>query len=244
MQNQALDISVVIPAFNEENRIFKSLEAIDTYLSSKNLRYEIIVVDDGSTDNTSSIVEKFCKTHSKVFYTTYGRNMGKGYAVRQGVNNSKGDFVLFSDADLSTPIEEMEKLIEAIKSGYDISIGSRALSDSEIIVSQPFYRKTMGKIFNILVRLLIFGGIKDTQCGFKCFTETAAKEIFRKCKINGFSFDVEALLIGKKLGFKIKDVPVQWLNSPESRVHPVKHSLTMIKELLQIRWNEMRGLYK
>ncbi|OGL54703.1 MAG: hypothetical protein A3C43_00115, partial [Candidatus Schekmanbacteria bacterium RIFCSPHIGHO2_02_FULL_38_11] len=235
---------VIIPAFNEENRIFKSLDAIDTYLSSKNLRYEIIVVDDGSNDNTPSIVKAFCKTHARAFYTTYGKNMGKGYAVRQGVNISKGYFVLFSDADLSTPIEEIEKLIKAIKSGYDISIGSRALSDSEIIISQPFYRKTIGKIFNILVRLLIFGGIKDTQCGFKCFTGTAVKKIFSKCRINGFSFDVEALFIGKKLGFKIMDIPIQWINSPESRVHPIKHSLAMIKELLQIRWNEMRGLYK
>lgn len=244
MENQQIDLSVIIPAFNEENRIKKSLDAIDTYLSSDNLRYEIIVVDDGSTDNTSSIVKDFCKAHHKVSYTTYGQNMGKGYAVREGVKSSKGGIILFTDADLSTPINEMEKLIETIKYGFDIAIGSRALSDSKIIVSQPFYRKTMGKIFNILVRLLIFKGIKDTQCGFKCFTSKVANEVFSRCKIDGFSFDVEILLIAKKHGFKITDIPVQWVNSPESRVHPVKHSLAMIKELLQIRLNCIKGLYE
>ncbi len=244
MENQQIDLSVVIPAFNEENRIIKSLNTIDTYLSSKNLKYEIIVVDDGSTDNTPFIVKDFRKTHHNVSYTSYGQNMGKGYAVREGVKTSKGYIILFTDADLSTPINEIEKLIETIKCGFDIAIGSRALSDSEIIVSQPFYRKTMGKIFNILVQLLIFKGIKDTQCGFKCFTNEAANEVFKRCKINGFSFDVEILLIARKLGFKIKDIPVQWINSPETRVHPVKHSLAMIKELLYIKQNEYKGLYE
>jgi len=239
-----LDLSIIIPAYNEEKRILKSLETIEEYLSSKNLSYEIIVVDDGSSDNTLLLVKDFSKSNNRTSCITYKNNMGKGFAVREGVKKSEGNLVLFSDADLSTPIKEMEKLIDAIKSGFDISIGSRALSNSEIIVSQPFYRKIMGKIFNILVRFLIFNGIKDTQCGFKCFTRKAAQEIFRRCRINGFSFDVEALLIGKKLGFKIKDIPVQWLNSPESRVHPIKHSLSMIKELLLIRLNVMRGLYR
>jgi len=244
MGNQTLDISIIIPAFNEEKRISKTIKGIERYLDSKNISYEIIVVDDGSSDNTLNLVKGFSKNNNKITYITYEKNMGKGYAVREGVKNSKGNLILFSDADLSTPITEMEKLIAAIKNGFDISIASRALSNSEIIVSQHFYRKTMGKIFNILVQLLIYRGIKDTQCGFKCFTKKASQEIFKRCKINGFSFDVEALLIGKKLGFKIKDIPVQWVNSPESRVHPIKHSLLMIKELLQIKWNEMKGLYK
>ena len=244
MQKQIKDISIVIPAYNEEKRIIKSLKTIVEYLDLRSLSYEIIIVDDGSSDSTLSLVKDFSKSHSRVVYISYENNMGKGFAVREGVKKSEGNLVLFSDADLSTPIKEMEKLIDAIKSGFDISIGSRALASSEIIVSQPFYRKTMGKIFNVLVRLLIFNGIKDTQCGFKCFTRKAAQEIFRRCRINGFSFDVETLLIGKKLGFKRKDIPVQWLNSPESRVNPIKHSLAMVKELFNIRWNEFKGLYK
>ena len=242
--NPAMDISIIIPAFNEEKRIFKSLEIVDSYLASKKLSYEIIVVDDGSRDNTLNLVKDFCKLNSRASYLTYKKNMGKGYAVRNGVEKSEGELILFSDADLSTPIEEMEKLTAIIKDSFDIAIASRALSDSQILVSQPFYRKTMGKIFNVFVRLFIFNGIKDTQCGFKCFKKYAAKEIFRRCRINGFSFDVEALLIAKRLGFKIKDIPVKWINSPGSRVHPVKHSLSMIKELLQIRWNEFKKLYK
>lgn len=204
----------------------------------------MIVVDDGSTDSTAKVVRDFCTRNNNVFYHTYQENMGKGYAVRYGIEKATGRLIIISDADLSCPIEESEKLITFINAGYDVAIGSRGLKESAILKYQPFYRRTMGKIFNLFVRAFVLGNIKDTQCGFKVFTSDAAKKIFPKCRIKGFSFDVEALFIANRvLKLKINEVPIIWINAEGSRVNPIRHSSQMLKDLFIIRWNYLRGHY-
>ncbi|MCK4521213.1 MAG: glycosyltransferase family 2 protein [Nanoarchaeota archaeon] len=232
-------LSVIIPAYNEEKRIGKTLERIISYLDSKKYSYEIIVVDDGSRDRTRDVVRgvRNVKINKK------RKNMGKGYSVKEGMLIAKGDYLLFSDADLSTPIEELEKLMNYIKK-YDVIIGSRALKESDIQIRQPFYREYMGKIFNFFVQILTVKGIRDTQCGFKLFTKKAAKEIFSKQKIDGFGFDVEVLFIARKKGFKIKEVPIVWRNSINTKVSPVKDSVRMFYDILKVRLNSMKGKYR
>lgn len=171
-------------------------------------------------------------------------NKGKGYSVKNGFLNSTGSYLLFSDADLSTPIEEVEKLVDSIDHGYDVAIGSRGLKESDIKIHQPMHREKMGKIFNFLVRAITIKGFSDTQCGFKCFKRKAALEICKRQQLERFSFDVEMLYIAKKLGYKIKEVPIQWFNNPNSRVSPVKDSIKMFLDLLKIRYNDFLGKYK
>lgn len=233
-------LSIVIPAYNEEKRIEETLEKILNYLKTKNYQYEIIVVDDGSSDNTVKVLETIAKENKNIFILKNEQNSGKGYSVRKGVLESKGDYILFSDADLSTPIEEVEKLLHWLNQGFDVTIGSRGLKESDIKIHQPFYRELMGKFFNFLVQTLLIKGIKDTQCGFKCFKKDATKEIFKRQKIDGFGFDVEILYIAKKLNYKIKEVPVTWLNSPNSKVSPIKHSLEMFKDILKIKFGILK----
>lgn len=231
------DISVIIPAYNEANRIHPTIEAADQYLKERFVNHEIIVVDDGSLDSTFSVLSNLCEKYKKLRVIRNKTNVGKGHAVRMGVLSSEGGLILICDADLSTPIVEIEKLIHWINKGFDIAIGSRALSDSEIDVRQPWYRERMGKIFNILVRLFVLRGFRDTQCGFKLFRSDVAKNIFKRSRIKGYSFDVEVLYIAKRLNYKIKEVPVRWLNSQDSKLSIVKDPLKMIIELFKIRWS-------
>jgi dolichyl-phosphate beta-glucosyltransferase len=170
-------------------------------------------------------------------------NMGKGYSIKRGILASSGDSILMTDADLSTPIEELEKLSEWINRGFDIVIGSRGLKDSDIAIRQSWYREKMGKIFNLLVRAVVIGDFKDTQCGFKLFRGSVAKEVFKKSIINGFSFDVEILSIASRSGFSIKEVPVRWLNSPRSTVSIFRDPLIMFFDLVRIRLNHMLNIY-
>lgn len=235
-------LSIIIPAYNEEQRIASTLTKILCHLSAKSYQWEIIVVDDGSTDRTSAIAKEIIKDDNLTVLKN-STNYGKGYSVRKGVLASKGDIILFSDADLSTPIEELDKMLLWIEKGYDIVIGLRALPQSIIEGHQPWYRQTMGKIFNLLVRTFILKGFKDTQCGFKCFKRGTALKVFNLQKINGFAFDVEILYIAKKVGLKIKDVPVRWVNSPESKVHIIKGPLSMLMELFKIRFFDWKGYY-
>lgn len=231
------ELSIVIPAFNEEQRIGESLKKIYNYFREKNLNFEIIVVNDGSYDGTEKVVLEFYKTvQGELKILSNERNFGKGYSVRCGILNSKAKKILFTDSDLSTPIEEFEKLNYWLEQNYDIAIGSRALKDSEVLVPQPFYREYAGKIFNLPVQMFFLPGIKDTQCGFKLFKSPIAKRIFSIQRIWGFSFDVETLYLAKKFGYKIKEVPVRWINSKDSKVNILKAPMQMIFELIKIRW--------
>jgi len=236
-------ISVIIPAYNEENRLPATLKRVHEYLVSKADEFEIVVVDDGSSDTTESEVMRASTEMPGIRLVKNGANMGKGFSVRQGVLASRGELVLISDADLSTPIEEVEKLIPFVEGEFDIAIGSRAMKESELAVRQPWYREGMGRAFNALVRSLVIGGLSDTQCGFKLISKEAAKRIFERCRIDGFSFDVEVLFLAERLGYRIKEVPVKWLNSPASRVRIFRDSTRMFLDLLIIRLNALFGKY-
>jgi len=243
MSNENPDISLVIPAYNESKVIASTLNKSISYLSVQRYDYEIVVVDDGSTDNTADLVLEFCKQYPKVKLIRNIKNKGKGFSVKRGVLFSKGNYIFFSDADLSTPIAEAENLLFYFSQGYDIVVGSRALKESRITLKQPWPRQGMGKFFNLLVRLLGLSGIKDTQCGFKCFSREVAQRVFRLQRFTGFSFDVEILYIGRALGYKIKDVPITWVNRVESRVGVFRDSFTMLIDLLKIKKNALIGLY-
>lgn len=225
-------LSIIIPAYNEADRIEASLQKAVDYLGQKDYEYEIIVADDGSTDNTVAIANKF---GDKVKAYALPKNTGKGAAVRMGMLKAKGDIRIFTDADFSTPIYEIEKIIYSLKNNFDIVIGSRALDYGMVKEHQPFYREFMGKMFNKFVQLLVIKGIKDTQCGFKGFTEEAAINIFSKAKIDGFSFDVEALYLANKAGYRIDEVPVEWYNDDRSKVNPITDSIKMLIEIMRIK---------
>jgi dolichyl-phosphate beta-glucosyltransferase len=237
-------ISVIIPAYNEEVRIQPTIERTYSYLEGKFRESEIIVVDDGSTDNTVSVVQGLGRGRGNIRLIHYTENAGKGYAIKAGVLASRGDFVLTCDADQSTPVEELENLLPFLQKGSDIAIGSRGLRESDIVVRQPWYRERMGKTFNLLVRTLVIEGFKDTQCGFKLFRGDVARKLFSKSLISGFSFDVEILFLAEKEGFRIKEVPVKWLNSPHSRVRIFSDSLKMFIELFKIRAYWLSGKYR
>jgi len=233
-------ISIVIPAYNEEKRIGKSIKQIVKYLDKKKYSYEVIVVDDGSIDKTIDVVKKAGNKYVKIIKNK--KNMGKGFSVKTGILNAKYPLVLFSDSDLATPIEELDKFMEYIKS-YDIVIASRNLKESNIKVKQPVYRQLMGKTFPLLVNLIALGGFRDTQCGFKLFKTDAAKKIVSLQTFNRFSFDVEILFIAKKLGYKIKEAPVVWIDKEGSKVNPIKDSIKMLIDLFKIRLNNLLGKY-
>lgn len=244
MAQKNLEISVVVPAYNEEKRIAVSLPVIWNALAARFSRFEILVVDDGSSDSTSEKVMEFGDSgHPEVRVIRYGTNRGKGYAVRTGMLAAQGEIVLFSDADLSTPIEELDKLKKVLDEGYDLAIGSRALVDSTIELRQPFYRVLMGKTFNKIVQMLALPGVWDSQCGFKMFKRAAAKRLFCSSRIDGFSFDVEILFLARKMGFVYREVGVKWVNSLESKVNPIFHSFQMLKDLISIRWNYFCGKF-
>ena len=233
-------ISLVVPAYNEEKLIVSSLKNILTYMIKNKYNFEVIVVDDGSKDKTKEKVRSIKDKHVKLL--SYKPNKGKGHAVKIGMLAAKGDLLLFLDADLSTPIEEIEKFIPLTKN-YDVVIASRALKESQIKVHQPFYRELIGKVFNKMVQLLAVGGIKDTQCGFKMFTRKAANMIFKRQRIYGWAFDVELLFIAKKYRLKVKEMPVTWINEGDSRVSPIKSSIQMFIQIFKINLNNIRGYY-
>jgi len=236
-----MSISIIIPAYNEEERIEESLNKILVYLKKNKTKYEIIVVDDGSTDNTAKLVKKF-KPSVKVLRNNV--NSGKGYSVKKGIENAKYEFILFTDADLATPINELGAMLKVLKKGYDVVIASRNLPESRILTRQPIHRQLSGKTFSLLVRMLLLPGIKDTQCGFKLFRAAAARRISKIQTIFRFCFDVEMLYIAKKLGFKIKEVPVAWVDKKGSRVSLFKDSFSMFIDLIKIKYNGLTGRYK
>jgi dolichyl-phosphate beta-glucosyltransferase len=233
-RNSEVDVSVVIPAYNEGEHIFRTLRGVDDYLAGKWPRYEIIVVDDGSRDKTVAEVERAAE-RGKVRLLKNQRNRGKGYSVRRGMLASRGRYVLFSDADLSTPIAELDRLLREARRGHDVVIGSRALRNSHIDVHQPFYRELMGKVFNLILRSLGLSRFRDTQCGFKLFSRKAVQAIFPLIRIQRFAFDVEILLIAERLGFKVKQVPGHWRESLPSKVSLFRDSTRMFLDVIRVR---------
>lgn len=233
--DRAPHLTIVIPAYNEENRIIETLLRIDEYLDAQAYSSEVVVVDDGSTDSTFDLVEKFADSHKRFKVLHHEPNRGKGYAVRSGVLTAAGEYVLISDADLATPIEELEHLWNHISDGADIAIASRPLRESKLVERQPFYREFAGRAFNWVVRLLAVRGIHDTQCGFKLFNRDCAQAIFARCTLDGFSFDIEVLHLAQRLGYRIAEVPVHWYHRPGSKVRLLRDGLRMMADLVRIR---------
>jgi dolichyl-phosphate beta-glucosyltransferase len=241
----APSLSIVIPAYNEERRLGATLEQVGLYLRKQRICAEILVVDDGSKDGTVTLARSLQRKIVGLKVLLNGHNMGKGASVRHGVMQAKGEQVLFSDADLSTPIEELEKLWPEVRAGRaDFSIGSRGMLKSEVAVRQPLYRVMMGKSFNLLVQAVAVRGIMDTQCGFKLFDRKAGQKVFDLQRVPRFGFDVEMLFLARKMGYRIHEVPVRWVNSPFSTVNPIADSSQMFFDLLQIRLNDWQGKYK
>jgi len=236
-------LSVIIPAYNEEKRLPKTLQSINDYLLRQPYDYEILVIDNGSTDKTPEIVKNLESQIRglKLIEGLSGR--GKGFAIRKGMLEAKGDFRIFTDADNSTSIDQIEKMWPEFKAGFDVVIGSRDIKGAIIPVPQSWWRRRLGDIFNLIVQFFSgLWGIWDTQCGFKGFSATAADELFLKSKIDGWAFDVEVLILAKKLGYQIKEIPVTWINDPESKVK-FKGMVKMLLEVLEIRWNLITNKY-
>lgn len=229
-------ISVIIAAYNEEKRLPATVRKITRYLGHQGETFEIIVVDDGSTDRTRDIANSLVATVPHLKVISYFPNRGKGYALRTGVLSSRGNRVLFTDADLSTPIEELASFIPALeKKQCDVVIGTRALELSRIIKRQPWWRQFMGRTFNRIVRLFVLDGFSDTQCGFKLFGGDVARRLFGEARIDRFAFDVEILALALKRNYRVMELPVTWINSPASTVHPVRDSMRMLRDLARIR---------
>jgi dolichyl-phosphate beta-glucosyltransferase len=230
------ETTIVIAAYNEEKRLAHSLRKIQAYQAANGHPAEIIVVDDGSTDNTALMVVILSLEVQGLRLISYAKNRGKGYALRAGVLSSRGSLVLLSDADFSTPIEELETLkVHLSSQSHQIAIGSRALALSKIVQAQPFWRRGMGRLFNHLVRALVIDGFHDTQCGFKLFSGDAARKLFAAARIDRFAYDVEILTLAQKNGFRVAEVPIKWTDCTGSKVRPVLDSLQMLADLLKIR---------
>ena len=243
-------LSILIPAYNEQDRLPQTLDRIAQYLATRDFSHELLVVDDGSRDKTREVVREFASSRPWVRLVQYDDergapvNRGKGFAVRAGVEAAVGRDILFTDADLSTPIEDLEKLLPPISRGdCDVAIASRALPDSDLAVRQPIHRELMGRTFNKIVQKLAVPGIVDTQCGFKAFRGDVAKRVFAVAHIDGFGFDPEILFLARKFGYRIEEVPVTWRHVDNWRVNPISAPISMLRELIEIRWNDIRGLY-
>jgi dolichyl-phosphate beta-glucosyltransferase len=230
-----VELSIIVPAFNEERRLPPTLIDMIDFFDRKGISYEVLVIDDGSTDSTTEVVRKFERVRNQVRLIQLPRNYGKGHAVRLGVLNCRGVKILFADADGATPIQEFERLDAAITAGADIAIGSRALASTDTRVATSIHRRFLGRVFNKCVNLLLLPSIADTQCGFKIFTRKAAMFLFRKQRADRFSFDVELLYMAHKAELKIKEVPINWTNVPGSKVNLVLDSLAMFRDVFRFR---------
>jgi glycosyltransferase involved in cell wall biosynthesis len=246
-------LSVVIPAYNEAARLPVTLEKIIDFLGSCEYTYEVIVVDDGSEDDTAAIAEQFARGHLDL-RVIRNPHRGKGYAVRTGMLAAKGRYVLYCDADLSAPIEEVEKLLPYLEGNFDVAMGSRE-GVGAARYDEPSYRHVMGRVFNGVVRVIALPQFNDTQCGFKAFRRDAAQTLFRSLHLYGDNaadvkgamvtgFDVEVLYLAHKWGYKIKEVPVHWYYSPTLNVNPIKDSYRNFRDVVRVRWNDLRGAYR
>jgi dolichyl-phosphate beta-glucosyltransferase len=240
-----LSISIVIPAYNEAKRLPKTLDSILAYLAVKDFQpVEVLVVDDGSIDATAALVEGYGRRDSRIRLLRDPGNRGKGYAVRHGMLEAANEWVLFSDADLSTPIEDLETLLAAAgRYQLEVVIGSRALNRSLIGVRQPLWREVSGRAFNLFMRMMTGLPYRDTQCGFKLYRRNAARQIFSRQKLDGFSFDVEDLVIAKQLGLRAMEIAVHW-NNVEGTTVGTLQGIKSFSDVLKIRWNQLAGRYR
>lgn len=238
-----MKLSVIIPAYNESERIIPTLESIQKYLQKQNYESEVIVVANGCTDDTVDVVKRFTGKIDNLTVMDIDAKGGKGWAVKKGMEHATGDVAVFMDADNATKLMEMDNFWKYFDQGYDVVIGSRALAQSKITKKQPFYRRWLGRSGNLLIRIVLIPGIKDTQCGFKAFTKKAYDDIFPRLTIYGWGFDMEVLAIARHKGYNIKEEPVTWHDIGESRVEPVKAAINTLKELFIIRKNIIKGTY-
>jgi glycosyltransferase involved in cell wall biosynthesis len=239
-------LSIVIPAYNEEKRLGRTLERIREYFAGQGIKpgeLEIIVVDDGSTDGTAHVVRECAREIPCLRLVSNRENRGKGYSVRSGMLEARGAVTLFTDADLSSPIEESEKLFSAIRAGNDVAIGSRAMDRSLIVVHQSRFREFAGIVFNGFVRLLTGLTFHDTQCGFKAFVSEPCRIVFEQQRVERFGFDPEILFLARRHNLKAAEVPVRWAHDPATKVHVLRDSVPMFADLICIRWNWLLGRY-
>jgi len=234
------ELSVVIPCYNEEQRLPRTIEQIERFLDGRGESYELILVDDGSTDGTRQIMDAAAERNPAVQIEALARNRGKGRALAEGVAVARGMKVLITDADLSTPIEELDKLEAALAAGAGAAIASRAVKGSRVEVSQPIYRVLMGKVFNLIVQAVLLPGIWDTQCGFKLFRADIARDAFAHLTTDGFGFDPEVLYRVKRRGVRIAEVPVVWRNSAPTKVSAIRSSLDMLRHVVRVRFGSGR----
>ena len=238
------ELSIIIPAYNEEALIGSTLDSLKTYLSARLEKYEIIIVDDGSQDTTATCIQDWKKANPvdlQLFINE--QNRGKGFSVQRGVKESRGDIIIFIDADLPYELDAIDDFLGALRNGYDIAVGSRVLPGSQV-KGVPVMRYISGQIFSWMVQAVLFSGLPDTQCGFKSFKAVAAKEIFRRLTIDGFGFDVEMLFVARKLKLAIQPIPVRMIeHRHRSRVRLIVDSFKMFTNLFMVRWNDLQGRY-
>lgn len=230
-------LSVVIPCYNEQDRLPATVDAIKAYMAARKTDYELILSDDGSTDGTAGVIKAAMNAAGNVRLVQLPHNRGKGRALAEGVAVSTGDRVLLTDADLSTPIEELPKLEARLDSGAGVAIASRAVKGSQVVVHQPIYRVLMGKTFNLIVQAVLLPGLWDTQCGFKLFRGDLARSVFAQLRTDGFGYDPEALYLAKRRGEQIAEVPVVWRHSAPTKVAAVRHSVDMFRDVVRTRFH-------
>jgi len=234
-------LTIVIPAYNEANRLPNTLPSVAEFVKAQNYEVEVLVVDDGSTDNTVAVVEQFAAQHPFITVVKADHG-GKGHAVKTGMLMARGQYAFLADADWAMPVEEVSKFLPPQQSNFQIAIGSRE-GTGAVRYNEPHYRHLMGRVFNGLVQLLAVSGFEDTQCGFKCFHRSVIRDLFEHQTIDGFGFDVEVLYIAKKRGYKIIEVPIHWFHQTESKVDPIKDTLRMVQDIIKVRVNDRHGLY-
>lgn len=239
-----MKISIVIPAFNEESKLFNNVKIVLDYCRNNFSQSEVILVNDGSSDKTLEIMKHLAQDYHEIAVIDNIARKGKGYSLRKAMIYATGDYVCFTDADLSAPIWQLKKLLDQIEKGFDVVIASRALANANIEIHQPWYRENMGRTFNLFVRMTTPLKFRDTQCGFKVLRKEAVEKIVPMTTLNGFCFDVELLYIAKKIGLKICEVPVVWRHGAETKVRWFFDSVIMLLELFEIKYNSWTGKYE